>query len=954
MQTITRRKEAKMMNTKKIESKWQKYWEEHQTFVADNKSDKPKYYYLVEFPYPSGAGLHVGHVRSYTALDIMARRKRLLGYNVLFPMGWDAFGAPAEQYAIKNHIHPKEAVKENIKTFKKQIQSLGISFDWSREFSTTDPEYYRWTQWQFLKFFEHGMAYKAKKNINWCPKCKTGLSNEDSSGGVCERCGTEVIQKEKEQWMLRMSDYAEDLIDGLKDTDFQEKIKTAQINWIGKSTGAEIEFPLKEVDEKLVVYTTRPDTLFGVTFMVIAPEHPFIDLYSGLISNMNEIIDYREKANKKTEFQRTQLTKEKTGVKVDGLTAINPVSGKEIPIYISDYVMMSYGTGAIMAVPAQDQSDYDLATKFGIEKVPVIEKITGEAHEEENYKESIVAIVYDKKTQKYLTINWKDKGGRLFTQGTMEDGETSEECARREIEKTTGYTDLKWISNTFPVNHHYYAYNKDKYYEIDCTGVYFELESEKKNPTHLNQEEENCFTVEWVDKKTIEKEIQDELHKTIYEYAILEAPYVGDGKMINSDFLNGFTNKKEAIEKMIDYLEQNKLGTRKTNYRLQDWIFTRQRFWGEPIPLVHCEECGWVPVPEEELPVVLPDVAEYEPTETGESPLANISEWVNTTCPKCGRPAKRETDTMPNWAGSSWYWLRYMDPHNDKEFASQDALKYWGQVDWYNGGMEHATRHLLYARFWNQFLYNIGLVPYKEPFRVRASHGMILGDGGVKMSKSLGNVINPDDMIKLYGADALRVYEMFIGDYEKEATWSEQGLKGCRRFLDRVVKMGERVTNEEGYTPSLERLIHRTIKKVGEDIDALKFNTAVSALMILLNAYEEEEKIRPSDYRVFLTLLNPFAPHLTEELNEQYHLGSAICESTWPKYDPEKLVDETKIIAVQVNGKVRATIEVHQEDGEEEIKEKALKEENVQKHINRKEILKTIIVKDKIVNIVVK
>ena len=649
-----------MSNYTSIEKKWQKYWEDEKVFVADNKSSKPKYYYLVEFPYPSGAGLHVGHVRSYTALDALARKKRMNGYNVLFPMGWDAFGAPAEQYAIKNHIHPSVAVKENIKNFKSQIKSIGLSIDWTREFATTDPEYYKWTQWQFLKFFEHGMAYKAKKNINWCPKCKMGLSNEDSSGGVCERCGTEVEQREKEQWMLRMSDYAEDLITGLDDTKFQDRIKTAQINWIGKSTGAEVNFKVKETDEDLVVFTTRPDTLYGVTFMVVAPEHPIIDKNKNKISNFDEIEAYREKIKNKTEFERTQVNKDKTGVCIKGLTGINPITNKEIPIYISDYVMMSYGTGAIMAVPAHDERDYEFAKKFGIDIVEVI------------------------------------KGGDIS-----------------------------------------------------------------------------------------------------------EKAYTGDGEMVNSGVLNGLTNKKDSIKKMIEYLEENNLGHEKVNYKLQDWIFSRQRFWGEPIPLVYCEDCGWVPVKEEDLPVRLPDVTNYEPTDDGESPLAAITDWVNTTCPHCGKPAKRETDTMPNWAGSSWYWLRYMDAHNDKEFASQDALKYWGKLDFYNGGMEHATRHLLYARFWNQFLYNIGLVPNKEPFETRVSHGMILGEGGVKMSKSLGNVVNPDDMVASYGADALRTYEMFIGDYEKEVAWSEQGLNGCKRFIDRVVRVGEKVTAKNGYSDQL-------------------------------------------------------------------------------------------------------------------------------------------------------
>ena len=934
-----------------VEKKWQEYWKNHHTFEAHIDKSKEKYYYLVEFPYPSGAGLHVGHVRSYTALDTLARKKRLMGYNVLFPMGWDAFGAPAEQYAIKNHIHPSIAVKENIKTFKSQIEKLGISFDWSREFATTDPEYYKWTQWQFLQFFKHGMAYKAKKNINWCPKCKMGLSNEDSSGGVCERCGTQVVQKEKEQWMLRMSDYAEDLIDGLNDTDFQERTKVAQINWIGKSTGAEVDFKLKQVNEKLTVYTTRPDTLYGVTFMVIAPEHPYVDLYSGLIKNMNEVIDYREQTNKKTEFERTQLVKDKTGIKLEGLSAINPINNKEIPIYISDYVMMNYGTGAIMAVPAHDTRDYDFAKKFGIDIIQVLEEETGTPHSDESKKNSIVAIVYDEKQDKYLTINWGNNGGRLFVGGTIKENESSLECAIREIAEETGYTDISLVKTAFKINHHYYAYNKDKYFNIQATPFLFTLNSDKMVSQILDDDEK--FQVEWVSKDIIQKEIVDELHKKSFEYTVNETAMVGDGIHINSDVLDGL-HKEEAISKMISYLEEKGIGRKKTNYKLQDWIFTRQRFWGEPIPLIYCDDCGWVAVPDEDLPVLLPNVAEYEPTDDGESPLARIEEFVNTTCPHCGKPAKRETDTMPNWAGSSWYWLRYMDPHNDKEFASREALEYWGKVDWYNGGMEHATRHLLYARFWNQFLYNIGLVPNKEPFKVRASHGMILGEGGVKMSKSLGNVINPDDIVAEYGADTLRTYEMFIGDYEKEATWSEQGLNGCKRYLDRVVRLGEKVNDSLEYSSDLEKDIHKTIKKVTEDIDALKFNTAVSSLMILLNKMEKMDSISKKDYRTYLTLLNPIAPHITEELNEEYQLGSAICESSWPSYEEDKLIDSEKEIAVQVNGKVRATILVHIDDTDDIIKEKALSEDNVKKHIEGKEIVKIIVIKGKIVNIVVK
>ena len=793
-----------MYEHQKIEQKWQEYWQEHQTFAASNNSKKPKSYLLVEFPYPSGAGLHVGHVRSYTALDTLARKRRMEGHNVLFPIGWDAFGAPAEQYAIKNHIHPKDAVKANIKTFKKQIEELGISFDWNREFSTTDPEYYKWTQWQFLKFYEHGMAYKAKKNINWCPTCKTGLSNEDSAGGVCERCGSQVYQKEKEQWLLRMSDYAEDLIQGLDDTNFSDRVKIGQINWIGKSKGAEIDFKIG--DENLTVYTTRPDTIYGVTFMVIAPEHPLIEKLSNKITNMDEIKKYQEFAKTKSELERTELSKEKTGVEIKGIKAINPVTKKEIPIWTADYVMMGYGTGAIMAVPAHDSRDYEFANKFNIDIIPVIE------------------------------------------------GDT--------------------------------------------------------------------------------------------------LPYTGDGKYINSDILNGMTNKDEAIHKMIDYLEENKIGRPKVNYRLQDWIFSRQRFWGEPIPLINCPKCGWVEVPEKDLPVRLPDVANYEPTDDGESPLAGIDEWVNTTCPKCGGKAKRETDTMPNWAGSSWYWLRYMDAHNDREFVSKEALNYWGKVDWYDGGMEHVARHLLYARFWNQFLYNIGLVPNKEPFDKRTLHGMILGPDGEKMSKSKGNVINPHSIVEEFGADALRVYEMFIGDYEKDAAWSTNGLKGCKRFLDRVWKIGEKLNDKHGYQN--EVLVNQTIKKVSDDIENIKYNTAVSALMILLNNYEDEESITKDEYRTLLHLLNPFAPHITEELNEKYSLGKPLCESNWPKYDETKIENDNYELVFQVNGKVRGKMEVAKETSKQEMEKLAKENENVKKFIEGKEIVKIITIPGRLVNIVVK
>ena len=794
------------MNHNEIEKKWQKYWEEKGCFKAITGSDKKPYYVLVEFPYPSGNGLHVGHVRGYTAQDAIARMKRMQGYNVLYPMGWDAFGAPAEQYAIKNHIHPKEAVKKNIQNFKRQMMDLGFSFDWDREFSTTDPEYYKWTQWQFLQFYKHGMAYKDTVPVNWCPTCKSVLSNEDAAGGVCERCGTQVVQKEKSQWMLRMSDYSEDLLEGLKDTNFAEKVKLGQINWIGKSIGANVNFKIKDTDKSFTVFTTRCDTLFGATYCVMAPEHELVGAIT-TDDKKDDVNKYINACKLKNDMERTELNKDKTGV-FTGAYAINPVNGREIPIWISDYVLVSYGTGAIMAVPAHDTRDFEFATKFGLEIIPVLQ-----------------------------------------------------------------------------------------------------------GPTE-------------------------------------ELPYIGDGVHINSEFLNGL-GKEDAISKMIKWLEDNKCGEAQVNYKMRDWIFSRQRFWGEPIPMVYCNTCGWVPLNEEDLPLVLPDVAEYEPTDDGESPLAKITDWVNTTCPKCGGHARRETDTMPNWAGSSWYFLRFMDAHNDHEFASMDAMKYWNRVDWYNGGMEHTARHLLYARFWVQFLYNIGLVPHKEMIWTRVSHGMVLGSNNEKMSKSKGNVINPDDIVNEYGADTLRVYEMFMGDYEQSAPWSTDSLKGCKRFIDRIIRLKDKVVEGNKYSEKLETIIHQSIKKVTYDLSHIAYNTAVSTLMILLNKYEECEHITKKDYTLLLTLLNPMAPHITEELNES--LGqSPICEGTWPEYDEAKTILNEKEIGVQVNGKLRGSIVVNVDDSEDVIKDKALNNDNVKRHIEGLEIVKVIVIKGRIVNIVVK
>ena len=804
-----------MYDYKKIEEKWQKYWLDNKTFKAINNGSDKHYYILVEFPYPSGSGLHVGHVRSYTAQDAKARIKRMQGYNVLFPMGFDSFGSPAEQYAIKNHIHPKQAVEENIKTFKGQMMNLGYSFDWDREFATSDPEYYKWTQWQFLQFYKHGMAYKDTIAVNWCPTCKTVLSNEDSSGGVCERCGTAVTQKEKSQWMLRMSDYSEDLLTGLEDTNFAEKVKLGQINWIGKSSGVELDVDIVG-GGKFSIFTTCIETVYGITFFVIAPDGKLIKELMPRIKNQDVVKKYIEETAKKSNMDRTELNKEKTGCLIEGIKAINPVNGKEVPIFLGDFVLGSYGTGAVMAVPAHDQRDFEYAKVHNLDMIQVI------------------------------------------------DGRRIDECA---FEK------------------------------------------------------------------------QD---------------YLGKGyKLINSEEFTGMA-VEEAKEAITEKLVNMGIARRVNNYKMRDWIFSRQRFWGEPIPMIYCEKCGWQPMDEKDLPLLLPDIAEYEPTEDGQSPLAKIEDWVKCKCPKCGGDAKRETDTMPNWAGSSWYFLRFMDPHNDKEFASMDAMKYWQRVDWYNGGMEHTARHLLYARFWVQFLYNIGLVPNKEMIWTRISHGMILGDNNEKMSKSRGNVVNPDDMVKAYGADALRVYEMFIGDYEKDAAWSENGLKGCKRFIDKIYRLKDKVNDSNEYTESLEILINKTIKKVTEDIDTMNYNTAVSALMILANAYDKLDTISRKDYRTLLVLLNPIAPHITEELNEILKLGKPICESEWLTYDENKISDETVNIAVSVNGKLRATFSVSKDIDKDELLNIAKSQENVIKHIEGHEIIKEIVVPNKIVNIVIK
>ena len=805
---------AEMYNHHTVEKKWQKIWEEEKAFQASEDYSKPKFYALVEFPYPSGQGLHVGHPRPYTALDIVSRKRRMQGYNVLFPMGWDAFGLPTENYAIKNHIHPKIVTKNNVARFKGQLQSLGYSFDWDREINTTDPDYYKWTQWIFLKLFNAGLAYKKEMPINWCTSCKVGLANEEVVNGVCERCGAPVVRKVKSEWMLKITEYADKLIKDLDDVDYIEKVKVSQKNWIGRSEGAEVDFALKDKDEKLRVYTTRPDTLFGATYMVISPEHPLIDKYKDEITNWDEIQKYREMAARKSDFERTELAKDKTGVVLGGMSAINPVNGKEIPEWSSDYVLMSYGTGAIMAVPAHDTRDWEFAKKFDL---PMIQVVEG-----------------------------------------------------------------------------------------------------KEGPVDIN---EAAFTD------------------------------VATGKMINSEFLNGL-EVTEAKEKMKDFLEEKGIGNRKVNYKLRDWVFSRQRYWGEPIPIVHCEKCGYVPLDESELPLLLPEVDSYMPTDNGESPLAAMTDWVNTICPCCGGPAKRETDTMPQWAGSSWYFLRYTDPHNKEALASKEALKYWLPVDWYNGGMEHTTLHLLYSRFWHKFLYDQGIVPTKEPYQRRTSHGMILGENGEKMSKSRGNVVNPDDIVQAYGADTLRTYEMFIGAFDLSASWSEDGVKGCRRFLERVWKLQTIMTGEEGYSADMETKMHQTIKKVSQDFESLKYNTAIAAMMALINDFYKKNAVTKGEYKTLITLLNPVAPHITEELWQIIGGEGRVYLNTWPEYDEAKTVESTVEIAVQVNGKTRATLKIGKEDAKDDVLAKA--KETIADKLEGKNIIKEIYVPGRIVNIVAK
>lgn len=799
-------------NFKAIEKKWQDKWEETGAFHAETNSEKPKYFTMIEFPYPSGAGLHVGHPRSYTALDIIARKRRMEGYNVLYPIGWDAFGLPTENFAIKNKVHPKIVTAKNIENFTRQLKMLGFSFDWSREVNTTDPNYYKWTQWIFLQLFKHGLAYKQEMPINWCTGCKVGLSNEEVVSGVCERCGSEVVQKRKSQWMLKITEYAQRLIDDLDDVNYLEKIKTQQKNWIGRSEGAEVKFKLSTGDE-MVVYTTRADTLFGATYTVMSPEHSLIEKMKDSIKNYDEVLKYKAEAAKKSEFERTELAKDKTGVKLEGIYAVNPANGAELPVFISDYVLVTYGTGAIMAVPAHDSRDWDFAKKFNL---PIIEVVSGG------------------------------------------------------------------------------------------------------------------------------KNVQEEAYTDVYK-----------GNMVNSEFLNGMP-VKEAIPAMIDWLEKQGLGERKVNFKLRDWVFSRQRYWGEPIPLVHCDKCGWVAIPESELPLELPEIDTFEPGDNGESPLAKAYDWIETTCPHCGGKAQRETDTMPQWAGSSWYFLRYMDPHNNDALASKEALEYWSPVDWYNGGMEHTTLHLLYSRFWHKFLYDIGVVPTKEPYMKRTSHGMILGENNEKMSKSRGNVVNPDDVVNEFGADAFRTYEMFIGAFDQSTPWSQQGLKGCYKFLERVWNLQSIVTDEEGYSADLEKNMHKAIKKVGDDFERMKFNTAIATMMSLVNDFSKKGSVTRGEYMTLITLLNPVAPHMTEELWQIYGNDGLLSLQPWPSFEEEKTVDDEIEIVVQINGKIKDKLMIPAGLDRNGTQEAAMNTDKIKGLIEGKTVVKVIAVPDKLVNIVVK
>ncbi len=936
---------------KKIEPKWQKIWAEKELYKTSDKSDKPKFYTLDMFPYPSGVGLHVGHPKGYIATDVVSRFKMLQRYNVLHPMGWDAFGLPAENYAIKTKTHPRISVEKNVVTFKKQLEKFGFTYDWNREINTTDPEYYKWTQWIFLKMFEKGLAYESEEPVNWCPNCKTVLANEDLEKGLCERCGTEVVQKKLRQWVLRMTAYADRLLYDLdsEDLNWEELIKEQQRNWIGRSEGVQFEMKIKGIDEKIEVYTTRIDTVFGMTYAVVAPEHPIVEKMKDKIENYEEVEKYIIKAQNKTELERTQLQKEKTGVELKGIKVINPFTQEEIPIFVGDYVLGFYGTGAVMAVPAHDERDFEFAKKYNIPIKEVIIPVIGEKHENEETRKTITAVVPDKNRNKFLMVHWKEFDWYAPSAGGIDESETAEQAVEREVFEETGYK-VKAIEKLGgEIEMHFFAKNKNVWRERFDQPVLCELIDEKKydvDGEEANHHEALWMTIDEIFAKTSHKENLigfDRYRKG--NYAFTE-----DGVLINSDGYDGLTSQ-EAREKMAEWIEKKGIGEKKVNYKMRDWVFSRQRYWGEPIPIIHCEKCGTVGVSEKDLPVTLPEVKSYEPTGTGESPLANIEEWVNVKCPKCGGPGKRETNTMPQWAGSCWYYLRYIDPKNDKALVDKDKEKYWMPVDLYVGGAEHATRHLLYARFWHKFLYDIGAVSEKEPFKKLVHVGLVNGEDGRKMSKRWGNVINPDDVISEFGADALRLYEMFMGPFSQNISWSTAGVSGQRRFLEKVYRLSDK-TSKDGNN-SMAVALNRTIKKVTEDIENFRFNTAISSLMILANEMDKEGEIDLEKYTIYLKLLSPFAPHIAEELWEKLGNKESIFKEKWPEYD-ESLIQEEEIeLVVQVNGKLRDRIKVPADISEEEAIEKAKGSEKVKQFIGDKEIRKVIFVKGKLINIVI-
>lgn len=937
-----------MYDFKKIEDKWRKYWKENETFKTDIWDfSKPKFYALDMFPYPSGVGLHAGHPEGYTATDIISRMKRMQGYNVLHPMGYDSFGLPAEQYAVKTGNHPNGFTDHNIETFTKQLESLGFDYDWSRVLKTSDPKFYKWTQWIFKQLYLDGYAKYVDMPVNWCEELGTVLSNDEVIDGKSERGGFPVIRKNMKQWVIDQAAFAEKLLEGLDEINWPESTKEMQRNWIGKSVGAEVIFKVKDTNHQFKVFTTRCDTLFGAAYCVLSPEHELVDIIT-TDEKLEEVRKYKEECSKKSELERTDLNHDKTGVFI-GAYAINPVNDKEIPIYISDYVLSSYGTGAIMAVPAHDERDFEFATKFEIPIVQVLEEETGTPHTNEKKKKSIVAVVYNEKKDQYLTINWGSNGGRLFVGGTRKDEEDAITCALREIKEETGYTDLEFVLKGFKINHHYYAYNKDQYFNIEATPILFKLKSDSQVAQNLDDDE--YFKVEWVSREVILEEITDELHRKTFEYVEKPTAMIKDGTHIHSEFLNGL-NKEDAINKMISWLEERKLGVGQVNYRMREWIFARQRYWGEPMPVVYLEDGSIHILDDGELPLVLPELEDYK-GHGGKAPLENATEWKKYH--KDGMQGIRETSTMPGSAGSSWYFLRYIDPDNDLEFANQELLKHWIPVDLYIGGPEHAVGHLMYARIWNRYLYDKGLSPVKEPFKKLIHQGMILGSNGVKMGKRFPKyVVNPLDIVHDYGADTLRLYEMFMGPLEASKPWNQQGVEGAQKFLDRIYRLYESGKIKEEENKKLEKIYHQTVKKVTEDFETLNFNTAISQMMIFINAVYKEE-IFPKEYALgFVKLLNPIAPHITEELWEILGHHGTIAFEPWPTYDDNKTKEDEKEIAVQVNGKVRATIKITENDSEEQIKEKALSAENVINHTKNRTIVKIIVIKDRIVNIVVK